>query len=169
MDAADDDVGRTVVVSFDIDICVRHTCPQDYHVGDTHTRFFLSEAETTAVLTCDDRALLALADTAAEAASAMLFDRRPPGPHAVDRRQVADPPESGSPHPPILTHTSMTITGPCPMSFQVAGREGGEIVVLDSTTLCLNFDERALLEFARLASQAARTVHARTTQTDFVS
>jgi hypothetical protein len=42
--------------------------------------------------------------------------------------------------------------------------DGGHIVILDLDTLLLDFDERSLLEFARLTSRAARIVQDRTPQ-----
>jgi hypothetical protein len=160
-DPADDDIQHAAVVSFDVGVFVRHTCPQDYHVDDTWTRFYLSEADTTAELTFDDRALLVLADTVARAATAMLLDRRRR--RSVDPRPVAGPYELDSPHSAIRIDAAVSITGPCPMSFEIDS-DGGHIVILDPDTLLLDFDERSLLEFARLTSQAARIVQDRTPQ-----
>lgn len=148
-------------VAFDMDVRILWTCPLDYHVSDTYTTININEVGTSMILDVDDEPLLTLADTAAQAVTAMLLDRRVPD-SRVDGRSIDGPEDCDTPRRPISTHTAVTIKAPCPMSFiSDTNGDGARIVIRHPDTLCLTFDDRSLLEFALLTSKAARTVSTR--------
>lgn len=149
-------------VAFDVTVFVRDTCPLDCHVDKDSTTIEINLVGTTVILNLTDEPLLTLADTVAQAATAMLSDRRARRPHANTRRYT-EPEDADSPLPPIRVDTTVDITGPCPMSYDV-DENSNQIVVCDSTTLTLSFDDQPLLTFALLTSEAARTVTARLTR-----
>lgn len=146
-------------VVFDVTVFVRNTCPLACHVAADSTMIEINLVGTTVILNVADEPLITLADNVALAASAMLRDRRSRRPD-TDIRPLADP-DDDTLRPPIRTDTIVDITGPCPMSFDVQ-ENSNQIVVCDSETLTLLFDDQSLLTFALLMSEAARTVSART-------
>ncbi len=153
--ASEIDEHASALVSFDVGVHIRDTCPLEYHVDDAETTFYFGEIGTTATIDFADQALLAVADVAAEAVGALLSERALTPP-VVDPRPTAEPENALAPHPAIRIDTSVTVADCCPMNFQVDG-QSVQIVVLDTTTLCLTFQDRALLEFALLTSLITTT------------
>lgn len=153
------DTGGTIqmsaLVSFDVTVHVGDTCPLRYYVDETTTTLYFGETCTSATVVLANPALLALAEVTRHAVGAVLSVGDTP--HRAESRTAADSPDAMSPHPAVWIDAGVTIADGCPISFEVHGTVV-HIVVLDTTTLCLTFWHRTLLEFARLVGEAARIV-----------
>lgn len=145
----------SALVTFDLSVNVGDTCPLAYHVDATATTFYVGEIGTSAIVVFADQALATLATVTADAVTALLSTRDTPG--WMDSPSVVDRVDDRPADPEVWIGAGIAVADGCPISFQL-NRDCVDIVVLDTATLCLTFRWRGLMEFARLASEAAGTM-----------